>query len=482
MADSLKSKTQKGILWSAIEHLGGTGIQFLISLVVARLLSPEDYGVIAIPVVFIGIAQVFISSGFGGALIRKPELSDKDLSTAFYFNIIVGIVCYALLFIASPYIASFYHNKILTSLVQVAGLALILNPLCIVQTSLLTRKIDFKKQAVITTAGTFIGGIVAILMAYRGLGVWSLVVQQVLTYVIRTIMLWLTTEWVPKSAWDKESFRYLWGFGSRMLGASLLDNVYKYLAPLIIGKFYTPTDLGEYTKGREFSTIPAQTLDGIMQRVTFPVLSSIQNDDERLRRNYRKMIELSCFVVFPIMLLLAALIKPVIIVILTDKWVGAAIYVQIICFASMWYPVHSINLNLLQVKGRSDLFLRLEIIKKIICIIVMLCTLPLGVIYFAASGILTSLISLFINTYYTGKYYQLPLRIQLHDIWPSFLGSILTWATALVTTLLISNEYVAIILGGILGVLVYWLFAKLFMKNAYSSLKSILPVSVSKWL
>lgn len=238
MSDNLKTKTRKGLVWSVIERFATQGVQFLFGIILARLLSPEDYGTIAMPLVFLAIAQCFIDSGFSTALIRKPELTEEDLSTAFYFNIGVGVVCYLALFLTSPLIADFYNTPILSDLLKVTALATLFNPLCAVQQALLTRKIDFKTQAVVSLSGAIVSGIVGLTMAYSGFGVWSLVCQQVGGYIIRTILLWGFSKWKPKRVWSWESFHYLWGFGSKLLGSGLLDTIYKNIYPIVIGKFF----------------------------------------------------------------------------------------------------------------------------------------------------------------------------------------------------------------------------------------------------
>lgn len=356
MSENLKSKTQKGLVWSFVERFATQGVQFLFGIILARLLSPEDYGTIAMPLVFLAIAQCFIDSGFSTALIRKPDLTEEDLSTAFYFNIGVGVICYFALFLSSPLIADFYNTPILSDLLKVTALATLFNPLCAVQQAILTRKIDFKTQAIVSLSGAIVSGSVGLVMAYSGYGIWSLVFQQVGGYVIRTILLWMLGRWKPKRKWSWESFRYLWGFGSKMLGSALLDTTYNNIYPIVIGKFFSANDLGNYTRAQQFSSLPSSNVTGVLQRVTFPILSSIQNEDERLARNYRKILKMSAFLIFPMMLMLSAIADPLIRVLLTDKWEGSIILLQIVCFQMMWYPIHAINLNLLTVKGRSDLF------------------------------------------------------------------------------------------------------------------------------
>lgn len=475
MSDNLKQKTQKGLVWSFIERFATQGVQFLFGIILARLLSPEDYGTIAMPLVFLAIAQCIIDSGFSTALIRKPDLTEDDLSTAFYFNIGVGVVCYLLLFFTSPLIADFYNTPILADLLKVTALATLFNPLCAVQQAILTRKIDFKTQAVVSLSGAIVSGIVGLVMAFNGFGVWSLVCQQVGGYAIRTILLWVLGKWKPKRRWSWESFHYLWGFGSKMLGSGLLDTIYNNIYPIVIGKFFSANDLGNYTRANQFATLPSSNVTGVLQRVTFPVLSSIQNEDERLAKNYRKILKLSAFLIFPMMLMLSAIADPLVRVLLTDKWEGCIILLQIVCFQMMWYPIHAINLNLLTVKGRSDLFFRLEVFKKIVGVAIMCVTIPQGIIWMVSGGIVSSMIALVINTYYTGKLIQVGYLKQMGDLLPIFGVSLLMWLLIHASLLLTSNIYIQLPIGILSGMIVYAICAKLLLKSEWEDAMSMLP-------
>lgn len=475
MSENLKQKTQKGLVWSFVERFATQGVQFLFGIILARLLSPEDYGTIAMPLVFLAIAQCFIDSGFSTALIRKPELTEDDLSTAFYFNIGVGVICYIALFFTSPFIADFYHTPILSDLLKVTALATLFNPLCAVQQAILTRKIDFKTQAVVSLSGAIVSGIVGLVMAYSGFGVWSLVCQQVGGYVIRTVLLWVLGKWKPKRRWSWDSFHYLWGFGSKMLGSGLLDTTYNNIYPLVIGKFFSANDLGNYTRAQQFSTLPSSNVTGVLQRVTFPVLSSIQNEDERLARNYRKILKLSAFLIFPMMLMLSAIADPLIRVLLTDKWEGCIILLQIICFDMMWYPIHAINLNLLQVKGRSDLFFRLEVIKKIVGVSILCVTIPHGVIWMVCGGVVSSMFALVINTHYTGKLIKVGYFKQMKDLLPIFGVAIAMWLIVHASLWLTTNIYIQLPMGIIIGIIMYLICAKLLLRSEWSDAVSMIP-------
>ena len=478
--ESLKNKTKKGLAWSMIERFATQGVQFLFGIILARLLSPDDYGIIAMPLVFLAIAQCIIDSGFSTALIRKPELTEDDLSTAFYFNIGIGILCYAVLFFSSPLIADFYHTPILSSLLKVTALAVLFNPLCAVQQAILTRKIDFKTQAIVSLSGAVVSGIVGLYMAYNGFGVWSLVFQQVGGYVMRTILLWILGKWKPKRKWSWESFHYLWGFGSKMLGSGLLDTIYNNIYPIVIGKYFSAQDLGNYTRAQQFSSLPSSNVTGVLQRVTFPVLSSIQNEDERLAKNYRKILKLSAFLVFPMMLMLSAIANPLVRILLTDKWIGCVILLQIVCFQMMWYPIHAINLNLLTVKGRSDLFFRLEIFKKIMGVCIMFITIPHGIIWMVSGGIVSSMLSLIINTYYTGKLINVGYFKQMGDLLPIFGVSFIMWLIVHAIISLSSNLYCQLVLGISLGAIVYLIGAKIFLKVEFNDALSMVPDKIKR--
>lgn len=480
MSENLKVKTQKGLIWSFVDRFATQGVQFLFGIILARLLSPEDYGTIAMPLVFLAIAQCVIDSGFSTALVRKADLTDDDLSTAFYFNIGVGVISYTVLFLTSPFIADFYNTPILADLLKVTALATLFNPLCAVQQAILTRKIDFKTQAVVSLSGACVSGIVGLTMAYYGFGVWALVCQQVGGYVIRTILLWILGKWVPQRKWSWDSFRYLWGFGSKMLASGLLDTIYTNIYPIVIGKFFSANDLGNYTRAQQFATLPSSNVTGVLQRVTFPVLSRIQNEDERLARNYRKILKLSAFLIFPMMLMLSAIAEPLVRVILTDKWKGCIILLQIVCFSMMWYPIHAINLNLLTVKGRSDLFFRLEIFKKVCGVCVMCVTIPQGIIWMVSGGIVSSMIALVINTYYTGKLINVGYLRQMGDLLPIFSVSFFMWLVIHASLWLTSSIYIQLPLGIIVGLLVYIICARVLLKSEWEDAMSMLPARLKR--
>ena len=453
--ESLKQKTTKGIFWSTIERFSNQGMSFLFSVILARMLDPSDFGIIAMITIFFAVAQSFVDSGFSNALVRKTDRREEDLSTCFYFNIGVGIIAYIVLFLIAPLVASFYNQPILSLIIRITGLGVVLNSLCVVQQALFTIKIDFKSQAKVTLSATIISGIVGVVLAYQGYGVWALVWQGIVLSLVRMGLLWLMSKWRPITGFSKSSFNYLFGYGSKLLASGLLDTIYNNIYPIVIGKFYTPAQLGNYSRALSFAQLPSSNITSILQRVTFPVLSTIQDDIPRLQVNYRRLLKLSAFIIFPLMTGLAAVAFPMIRIVLTPKWEGCSLYLQIICFALMWYPIHAINLNLLQVKGRSDLFLRLEIIKKIVGVCIMCITIPLGITAMCIGMVASSLISLFINTYYTGKLIDIGYLKQMRDLTPIFINSLIMGGIVYFSIQISDNDILQLSLSIIVGVLSY---------------------------
>ena len=475
MAESLKNKTVKGTIWSTLERFSVQGIQFIVMIIMARILTPEDYGLVGMLAIFIAVSQSLIDSGFSQALIRKQDRSEIDNSTVFYFNIGVGIILYLILFICAPLIASFYNEPQLIPITRVIGLSLVFNSLAVVQRALLTVRLDFKTQAKATFVGAVLSGAIGITMAYTGFGVWAIVWQQISNLVTVTILLWVLSHWKPVWAYSWKSFKELFGFGSKLLASGLLDTIFRNLYLIVIGKFFRASDLGYYTRAHQFTDFASSNITGIFQRVTYPVLCTIQDDDVRLRDVYRRLLKTSAFIIFPLMMGLAAVAKPMVISFLTEKWLFSAVLIQILCFSQMWYPVHAINLNLLQVKGRSDLFLKLEIIKKIITVIILCITLPLGLIPMCVGMIFNSIIALIINTHYTGKLISLGFFRQMKDLLPTLLLSLATGAIVYATVTYIPMEsWLALSIGVIEGILLYAGVAKLLNFPESSELISII--------
>ena len=453
--DNLKYQTKKGLYWKFAEQFSKYGIQFIIGIFMARLLSPEDYGLTALPAVFMAISSIFVDGGFGTALVRKPDLKEEDLSTAFYYSMAVGFFCYVLLFIAAPWIAVFYKAPVLTSLMRVTAINFLISPLGTVQGVLLQKKLDFKTPTKVTIVCRILSGFIGIGMAYAGYGVWALVISNIIAGFVSLLIMYWAVRWFPTTGWSKASFKYLWGFGNKMMGSWLIGTIYENIAPIIIGKYFSPAQLGEYNRARGYAAMPSQNVTGTLQSVTFPVLSKIQDDDERLARSYRKMLRVSAFIVFPLMMMLAVLARPLVLTLITAKWEACIVLLQIICFSMMWYPIHAINLNLLEVKGRSDLFFRLEIIKRSVGLFILICTLPWGLVAFCWGGVAGSLIALIINTYYTGKLIHVGYVRQMKDLAHILFLSFLMYGVVWGVLQFIPNLLLQIVIGGTVGAVFY---------------------------
>ncbi len=474
MSDNLKAKATRGLFWSSVDRFSSQGISFVFSIFLARILDISDYGIVAMIVVFMAVAQAFVDSGFSSALIRKPDLNEEDKSTAFYFNIVVGLACYGILFIASPLIADFYDEPLLSPIIRVTGLSIIFNSLCVVQRALFTIAVDFKTQAIISLACTVISGVVGLVMAYNGYGVWALVGQSTISTFLNFVLLWLCSRWRPVTGFSKASFRYLFNFGSKLLASGLLDTLYNHAYPIEIGKFYNSAQLGLYSRAQGYASLPSSNITGILQRVTFPVLSLMQDDDQKLANNYRRLLRMSAFVVFPLMIGLAAIADPLIRVLITSKWAGCIIYLQIICFGMMLYPIHALNLNLLQVKGRSDLFLRLEILKKIIGVCALCITIPFGITAMCIGLVVVSVVALYINTYYTGKLLSLGFLMQIKDLVPFFILSMLVGLLMYYVPISINNDLYRLVSGGLIGIVSYVGLAALFRIKEFNELINLI--------
>ena len=369
---SLKDRTVKGTFWSAIDSVANYAVGFIISIVLARLLAPDDYGLIGIVAIFTSICNTIINAGFSNALIRKKDASDDDYNTVFIINLGLSVLLYFLLFFTAPLIAKFFQRTELVDLIRVATLTMIIGALALVQQTRLTQRIDFKTQTKISLISHIISGVIGILMALYGYGVWALVGQSISSQGLKTVLLWFYNKWQPKFQFSYNSFRSLWGFGSKLLASNIIDSVWREVYKVVISKCYSPSILGQYTRATQFSEIFSVNLTTVIQRVTYPVLSEIQDENERLKIAYRKIIKVTMLVTFSCMLMLAAIAKPMIIILIGEKWLMAASILQIICFQGMLYPLHALNLNMLQVQGRSDLFLKLEIIKKCAAVIPLL--------------------------------------------------------------------------------------------------------------
>lgn len=453
MTDSLRHKTIYGVGWSFIDNISSSGIAFLIGLVLARLLTPEEYGVMAMIAIFIAISNSIIDSGFSNALIRKIRIERVDYNTVFYFNLTVSILIYVILYLVAPAISVFFKEPVLLEVIRVIGWVLIINALAIIPRTQFVRNVDFKTQTKVSLVSSISSGVIGIGMALGGMGVWSLVGQQLSRQFLNTLFLWIYSKWHPVWEFSTKSFKELFGFGSKLLFSGLLDTIYKNIYYIVIGRFYTSAQLGQYTRAEQFNMIFSSNLTSVVQRVSYPVLSSIQEEPERLREAYRKVIKITMLITFACMLGLAAVAKPLILILIGEKWLPAVYFLQIICFSGMLYPLHAINLNILQVKGRSDLFLKLEIIKKIIAVGPIVVGIYCGIEYMLWGSVFTSFIAYFLNSYYSARLIDYPTMDQLKDILPTFLTSFIVAFFMWCISLLDWSFYLLLPLQLFLGIL-----------------------------
>lgn len=478
--ESLKNKTIKGVGWSAADALLGQGVTFIVGLVLARLLSPDEYGLIGICLIFTTVLNGIVDSGFSNALIRKKDVTDEDYNTMFTTNMAISIVLYVLLFISAPLVSNFFHRIELTALVRVTGLILFLNALSITQVTILTKNIDFKTKTKASLVSAIISGVIGIAMAFKGYGVWALVAQQLSKQLLFTLCLWVLNKWWPKFTFYKDSFKYMWGFGWKLLASGILNNVWNQLYQVVIGRCYTSSTLGHYTRANEYASIFSSNLTLIVQRVSYPVLAEIQDDKERMVQGYRKVIKVTMFVTAVCMISLGAVSEPLIYTLIGTKWHEAATYLPLICISMSLYPLHAINLNILQVLGRSDIFLYLEILKKIVGIVPIVIGIFCGIYYMLLASIIAGVISLYLNTWFTGKTLNYTFLKQLRDIAPSY-GTALVIAIAVYFLKYLPFQYyIVLVIQIIVGMIVGFGISELFRFEEYRELKSIVIKAINK--
>jgi len=419
--------------------------------------------------IFLAISGVFIDCGFTSALTRKQNRTHEDLCTVFWFNIVIACIAYIILFIGAPYISAFYNMPELTLLTRVLGLTVIIGAFNSVQYTLLVTKLDFKSITKVTFPTTILSGIIGILCAYFGFSYWALVVSAIFSTTMGVICYWYISNWRPTLSFSKSSFKEMFSFGSKLLLTSLIDTTYNNLYGLVIGKKFSANVLGNYTRAESYANFPSISVSGVMQRVTYPVLCKIQNNDIDLRESYRKFLKLTAFVIFPMMFGLSALAKPFVILIIGEQWRFCAELLQILCFSLIWYPIHAINLGILQVKGRTDLSLRLEIIQKILGTLILFIAIPWGIIALCYSRIINSFLCLFINTHYSGKLINLSIFQQLADFLPTILSSTIMFILMKISITPLESLLLQLIGGIIVGLVSYLVVSYIFNKEMLKS-------------
>lgn len=477
---SLRNKTIKGVGWSAADAFLGQGITFLVGLVLARILSPEEYGLIGICLIFTTVLNGIVDSGFSNALIRKNDATNDDYNTMFITNLGISFVLYIALYFASPFISAFFNKTELTTLIRILGTVLIINALSITQNTILVKRIDFKTKTKVSLISAGVSGVVGIAMAYSGMGVWALISQVLTKQLLYTICLWIYNRWWPDFTFSRKSFRYMWGFGSKMMLSGLLNNIWKQLYQVVVGKFYSPATLGQYTRSKEYANIFSANITSIVQRVSYPVLAEIQDDKSRMIAAYRKVIKVTMFVTCICMISLGAVAEPLIYCLIGPKWHEAATYLPLICISMSLYPLHAINLNMLQIQGRSDIFLYLEIVKKLIGLIPLVLGIFLNIYWMLIGSIITGIISFFLNSYYTGKSLGYTSLMQLKDVSMSYGIAFIVAISVYFLKYLPISYWLILPIQIVVGSGLFFIIYESIELNEYNEIKSIIINKVKK--
>jgi teichuronic acid exporter len=456
---SLKQQATSGLVWTFAQQFGDQGISFIVSIILARLLLPAEFGLIGMVTVFIAIGQSLVTAGLTQSLIRDQNSDQEDLSTVFYFNLIASAFIYLLVYFLAPFIADFYQQLELTKIIRVLCLIFIIGAFSSVQMSRLTKLLDFKTQTIISLPSTILSGIVGIVLAYLGYGVWSLVWSRISLEFLKTIQLWFYSKWSPSFIFNYEKFKDHFNFGYKLTLSGLLDTIFQNIYILIIGRYFAAAQVGYYTRSQSLRNLPINNLSKALNKVTYPLFSSIQNDEVRLKRGYSILMRIVLFVISPILILGVVLATPIFRFLLTEKWVPAVPFFQILCIAGILYPINAYNLNILKVKGKSALFLKLEILKKIIISISIVIAIQFGIYGLLYSQIFISIIGFIINSYNTGKLISYDTLNQIKDIYPILLLASLMGALVYLLDFYFFKDRlidpIRIIIGGGIGLGIY---------------------------
>lgn len=478
--DNIKERTTSGLLWRFLERCGAQGVNLIVQIVLARLLAPELYGTIAIVTVFTAILQIFVDSGMGNALIQKKNADDIDFSSVFYFNMGMCVVLYGVMFVAAPFISELYKNPDLTLILRVMNLVLVISGVKNVQQAYVSRTMQFKRFFFATLGGTITAAIVGIWMAYAGYGVWALVAQNLVNKTIDTVVLWFTVKWRPKWVFSFSRLKGLIAYGWKLLASGLIDSVYNNVRQLIIGKMYNSADLGLYNKGQQLTFTIINNINTSIDSVLFPAMSLEQENKERVKAITRRSVKTSSYIMWPLMIGMAAVSEPFVELFLTHKWIGVVPYIRIFCITYAFYPIHTANLNAIKAMGRSDLFLKLEIAKKTLGIVVLLLTMWISPLAMAYGLLATSLIGQVVNSWPNRKLLKYGYKEQLKDIVPYICMAVVMGGVTHSITLFQINYFVMLFAQLFVGFVSYILLSKVFKIDSYEYIKKILMKMIKK--
>lgn len=474
---SLQKQAMSGVVWTFTQQFGNQIIGFIVSLILARVLLPEEFGLIGMIAVFISVGQIFVHSGLTQSLIRSKELDQSDFSTVFFFNLSASVIVYLIIYFAAPFIADFYNQEILINITRLFGLVYIINAFSAVHQTKYAREMKFKIPAMAALPANLIGGIIGIIMAYNNFGVWSIVWSQLINSILNSILLWVFSDWRPSLTFSFQKFINHLNFGYKLTFTGLLDVVFRNSYLIIIGKIFSPAQVGYYTRAETMKQLPVTNISSILNSVTYPLFSSIQEDNVRLKRVYKELMQLVVAIISPTLIFLAILAKPTFIFLFTDKWNAAVPYFQILCATGILFPIHAYNLNILKIKGRSDLVLKLEIYKKIIVVITIAITIQFGIIALLYGQVFTSIIDFIINTHYTDKFIKYNVWEQIKDVVPIISLALISGLAIYMidNSFLFDNPNIVRIMGGgIIGSLVYLVLIYLFKSSIINRFKSLI--------
>lgn len=475
-----KNITIKNFIWRFAERCGAQLVTFIVSIVLARILAPEDYGQIALITVFTTIMQVFVDSGLGTALIQKKDADDLDFSSVFYFNFVICLILYVVMFVTAPFIAGFYGNSSLTSIIRVISLTIVISGVKGIQQSYVSRNMMFKRFFYSTLGGTVFSAFFGIALAYAGFGVWAIVAQQLSNTAIDTLILWLTVKWRPKRMFSWVRLKGLLSFGWKMLASSLLDTVYNNIRSLIIGKMYSSSDLAYYDQGKKFPNVIVTNINTSIDSVLLPTMASAQDDAGRVKSMTRRAIKTSTYIMAPLMMGLAFCAEPIVGLVLTDKWLPSVPFLRIFCVTYMFYPIHTANLNAIKAMGRSDLFLKLEIVKKVVGIALLLSTMWFGVMAMAYSLLISSILSQIINSWPNRKLLRYGYLEQLKDILPGIALAVLMGGCVNLVELFHLTNIVTLLIQIPLGALIYIIASALLHLESFEYMMDLIRPMIRK--
>lgn len=471
----------KSLLWSAIESLSMQSVQFIVSIIIARLIDPSSYGIIVILNIFIAISQVFIDSGFSNALIQKESCTEDDYSTVFLINLITSITIYFLLFFSANNIAIFYNQPKLEILTKWISLNIIISAFSIVQRAKLTKDLDFKSQAKISFVSSILSGIIGIVLAYYNFGVWALLINTLSFNIFTSILLIIKTKWIPAIKFSKESFNRLFSFGSKLLLTNIISSLYNNSYSLIIGIKYSTKNLAFYNRAFSMAILPSMNLSNIVIKAIFPILCKIQNNKEELSNSLLKYIRMTTFFVFPIMVYISILSKPIINVLLTNKWEESATFLSILCIVFMWDPVYNINDKILSVCGRTDIALKLEFAKRCGGFIILLCTLPFGIIWLCKGLLIQISLEVILAIYCTSLVLPITFKMQFLNLLPIIIVNLIFGIILFIVKQFIQNDYTILIVSAILGSISYILFSYIFKLRELKYILTTISKYLKKW-